>query len=45
MEPKSELAKALKEIADYEAESGVHFKIIETAGYIMKRILQTSNPL
>ena len=41
----SELAKALKEIADYEAEEGVHFKIIETSGYSMKRVLQTSNPL
>ena len=43
--PNSELAKSLKEIADHEAEGGVLFKIIETAGYSMKRVLQTSNPL
>ena len=43
--PKSELAKSLKQIADYEAEAGVHFKIVETGGLSMKSILQKSNPL
>jgi hypothetical protein len=43
--PNSELASLLREIADREAEDGVSFKIIETAGLSMKRVLQVSNPL
>ena len=43
--PNSELAQALKSIADSEAEAGVHFKIVETGGISMKAILQKSNPL
>jgi hypothetical protein len=43
--PNSELASLLREIADREAENGVSFKIIETAGLSMKRVLQVSNPL
>ena len=41
----SELANTLKQVADREAEAGIHFKIIETAGHSMKRVLQVSNPL
>ena len=43
--PNSELARALKTIADSEAEAGVHFKILETGGISMKSVLQKSNPL
>ena len=43
--PNSELATILKQVADSEAESGVNFKIIETAGHSMRRVLQVSNPL
>ena len=43
--PNSELALALKEIADTESEAGVHFKIIETGGHSMRSVLQRSNPL
>jgi hypothetical protein len=35
----------MKEVADREAEAGVKFKIIETAGLSMRRVLQMSNPL
>ena len=35
----------MKEVADKEAEAGVHFKIIENAGLSMRRFLQVSNPL
>ena len=35
----------MKEVADKEAEAGVHFKIIENAGLSMRRVLQVSNPL
>ena len=41
--PNSELAKIMKEVADKEAEAGVHFKIIENAGLSMRRVLQVSN--
>ena len=40
-----ELASLLKDVADREAEAGVKFKIIETAGLSMRRVLQVSNPL
>ena len=43
--PNSELASLMKEVADREAEAGVKFKIIETAGLSMRRVLQVSNPL
>ena len=43
--PNSELAIALKSIADSEAEAGVHFKIVETGGLSLKTVLQKSNPL
>ena len=43
--PNGELAKSLKQIADKEAEAGVHFKIVEAGGLSMKSILQKSNPL
>ena len=43
--PNSELATVMKEVADKEAEAGVHFKIIETSGLSMRRVLQVSNPL
>ena len=43
--PNSDLANALKIIADSEAEAGVHFKIIETGGLSLKSVLQKSNPL
>jgi hypothetical protein len=35
----------LRNIADTEAEAGVHFNIIETGGISMRRVLQRSNPL
>ena len=41
----NELASLLREIADREAEAGVSFNIIETAGLSMRRVLQVSNPL
>ena len=43
--PNGVLAKNLREIAEYEAESGVNFKIVETGGLSMKSILQKSNPM
>ena len=43
--PNSELAHALKTIADSEAEAGIHFKIVETGGLSMRSVLQKSNPL
>ena len=43
--PNSELARALKAIADSEAEAGVHFNVIETGGLSLKAVLQKSNPL
>ena len=43
--PNSELARALKSIADSEAEAGIHFNVIETWGFILKTVLQKSNPL
>ena len=43
--PNSEFASLMKEVAEREAEAGVKFKIIETAGLSMRRVLQVSNPL
>ena len=43
--PNSELAHALKTIADSEAEAGIHFKIVETGGLSLRSVLQKSNPL
>ena len=43
--PNSELANSLREIANREAEAGVHLNIIETGGFSMRRLLQKSNPL
>ena len=43
--PNGVLAKNLREIAEYEAEAGVNFKIVETGGLSMKSILQKSNPM
>jgi hypothetical protein len=43
--PNSELAKSLRDIANKEAEAGVHLNIIETGGLSMRRLLQKSNPL
>ena len=34
--PNGELARALREITDNEAENGVHFKIVETGGISVK---------
>ena len=39
-----ELARALREIADNEAENGVHFKRVETGGISVKTKVQQSNP-
>ena len=43
--PNSQLANSLKQIADSEAEAGVHFKIVETGGLSIRSVLQRSNPL
>ena len=43
--PNGEFAKSLKQIADYDGEAGVHFRIVETGGLSMKSILQKSIPL
>jgi hypothetical protein len=43
--PNSELANSLREIANKEAEAGVHLNIIETGGLSIRRLLQKSNPL
>ena len=42
--PNGELARALRQIAEKEAEAGVLFKIIETGGTTMKTSIQKSNP-
>ena len=42
--PNGELAKSLQEIADNEAEAGIHFNVIETGGDSMKTRVQRSNP-
>ena len=39
------LAKNQRNIAEYEAEAGGNFKIVETGGLSMKSILQKSNPM
>ena len=43
--PNGELARALKNIADSEAEAGVHFKVVETGGSTVQSRVQQSNPL
>ena len=35
----------MREVAESEAEAGVKFKMIETGGHSMRRVLQKSNPL
>ena len=42
--PNSELATALREIAEKEAENGVMFKVVESGGRSVKSIVQKSNP-
>ena len=42
--PNGELAKQLRSIAEYEAEEGIKFKIIETGGRTIKGEVQQSNP-
>ena len=42
--PSGELARVLREIADSEAEAGIHFKIVETGGATVQSVLQKSNP-
>ena len=42
--PNGELAKAIREITDREAEAGVLFKIIETGGVKVLSKVQKSNP-
>ena len=42
--PSGELAKALRDIVDREAEAGVHFRIVETGGSSIKSQIQKSNP-
>ena len=41
--PNGELAKSLQEIADNEAEAGIHFNVIETGGDFLKSRVQKSN--
>ena len=43
--PNSELVTMLREVADKEAEAGINFKMIETGGMSMRRVLQVSNPM
>ena len=43
--PNGELAKALRRIADQEAEDGVRFKIVETGGRTVQSQVQKSNPM
>ena len=43
--PNGELAAQLRTIAEKEAEAGVQFKIVETGGITVKRMLQISNPM
>jgi hypothetical protein len=43
--PNGELAAQLRTIAENEAESGVRFRIVETGGIAVKRMLQRSNPM
>ena len=42
--PNGELAIMLKEIAEKEAEVGIHFRIVETGGKTIKHMVQKSNP-
>ena len=42
--PNGELAKALRDIVEREAEAGVLFKIVESGGSSIKSIVQKSNP-
>ena len=41
--PNGELAKKLREIAEHEAEEGIHFKIVETGGRTIRGEVQQSN--
>ena len=43
--PNSELVNLLKKVAEDEAEAGINFKLIETGGMSMRRVLQVSNPM
>ena len=43
--PNGELAAQLRTIAENEAEAGVRFRIVETGGIAVKRMLQRSNPM
>ena len=43
--PNGELAARLRKIATTKAEPGVNFRIVETGGRSMKRMLQVSNPM
>ena len=42
--PNGELAKAMRKVAEQEAEAGVSFRIVETGGRSVKTILQKTNP-
>ena len=42
--PNGELAQALRDIADREAEAGVKFRIVESGGITIKSKTQKSNP-
>ena len=42
--PNSGLAKALREVAEREAESGLRFKVVEGGGRTVKSVVQKSNP-
>jgi hypothetical protein len=43
--PNGELAAQLRSIAEREAEAGVQFRIVETGGISVKRMVQKSNPM
>ena len=43
--PNGELATQLRNIAESEAEAGVQFRIVETGGIPVKRMVQKSNPM
>ena len=42
--PNGELAQALRDIAEREAEAGVKFRIVESGGTTVKSMTQKSNP-
>ena len=42
--PGGKLARMMKEVADKQAEEGIHFNIVEVGGRTVKSELQRSNP-